>query len=71
MYVQFLHATISLYIINAVFLQVIWTGKPCQNFHLLISVAILDTEKNTLIENNFGFTEVLKVSHNVGFTGSL
>ncbi len=38
-----------------------WTEKPGKNYHLLICLAILDTEKNTLIENNFGFTEILKV----------
>lgn len=40
--------------------EVLWTGLPCQNFHLLICVAILDTEKNILMENNYGFTEILK-----------
>lgn len=41
--------------------EVLWTGLPCQNFHLLISISILETEKNTLMENNYGFTEILKV----------
>lgn len=41
--------------------EVLWTDLPCQNFHLLISVAILDTERNILMENNYGFTEILKV----------
>lgn len=41
--------------------EVIWTGLPCKNFHLLLCVAILDTEKHVLIENNYGFTEILKV----------
>lgn len=40
--------------------EVLWTDLPCQNFHLLICVAILDTEKNVLMENNYGFTEILK-----------
>ncbi|XP_064628658.1 TBC1 domain family member 15-like isoform X2 [Lineus longissimus] len=40
--------------------EVMWTNKPCKNYHLLICIAILDTEKNTLIENGFGFTEILK-----------
>ncbi|KAF5270074.1 hypothetical protein FQA39_LY08486 [Lamprigera yunnana] len=40
--------------------EVLWTGLPCQNFHLLICVAILDTEKTILIDNNYGFTEILK-----------
>ncbi|XP_005104242.1 TBC1 domain family member 15 isoform X2 [Aplysia californica] len=40
--------------------EVIWTDRPCTNFHLIISLAILDTEKSTLMENKFGFTEILK-----------
>ncbi|XP_074662893.1 TBC1 domain family member 15-like [Tubulanus polymorphus] len=40
--------------------EVHWTGLPGPNFHLLICIAILDTEKNTLIDNGFGFTEILK-----------
>ncbi|XP_063241502.1 TBC1 domain family member 15 [Bacillus rossius redtenbacheri] len=40
--------------------EVLWTDLPCQNFHLLICVAILDTEKNILMENGYGFTEILK-----------
>ena len=52
--------------------QVLWTSKPCEKFHLLICLALLDTEKTTLIENNFGFTEILKVrmfvveTHSIG-----
>lgn len=41
--------------------EVLWTSLPCKNFHLLICVAILETEKNVFIENNYGFTEILKV----------
>ncbi|XP_039285627.1 TBC1 domain family member 15 isoform X2 [Nilaparvata lugens] len=40
--------------------EVLWTDLPCPNFHLLISLAILDMEKNILIENSYGFTEILK-----------
>ncbi|XP_045534488.1 TBC1 domain family member 15 isoform X2 [Papilio machaon] len=40
--------------------EVLWTGLPCANFHLLICVAILDTEKDILIGKDYGFTEVLK-----------
>ncbi|XP_068247079.1 TBC1 domain family member 15-like isoform X1 [Palaemon carinicauda] len=40
--------------------EVLWTGQPCPNFHLLVVVALLDTEKNTIMENKFGFTEILK-----------
>jgi len=49
--------------------EVFWTDLPCKNFHLLFCLAILDTEKNTLMENNYGFTEILKhmndLSHNI------
>lgn len=40
--------------------EVLWTGLPCQNFHLLICVSILEAEKTTLMENGYGFTEILK-----------
>lgn len=40
--------------------EVMWTGRPCPNFHLLVACALLDTEKNTIMENKFGFTEILK-----------
>lgn len=40
--------------------EVLWTDRPCKNFHLLICLAILDGEKATLMENNFGITEILK-----------
>lgn len=41
--------------------EILWTEMPCKNFHLLFCVAILDHEKSTLINNNYGFTEILKV----------
>ncbi|XP_049868307.1 TBC1 domain family member 15 isoform X4 [Pectinophora gossypiella] len=40
--------------------EVLWTGLPCANFHLLICVAILDAEKDMLISKDYGFTEILK-----------
>ncbi|XP_032894073.1 TBC1 domain family member 15 [Amblyraja radiata] len=40
--------------------EVMWTGLPCQNFHLLICCAILDTEKQKIIEDHYGFNEILK-----------
>lgn len=40
--------------------EVLWTRLPCKNFHLLICVAILDTEKTTIMENGYGLTEILK-----------
>lgn len=41
--------------------QVMWTGLPCQNFHLLVCCAILDSEKQKIMEENYGFNEILKV----------
>lgn len=40
--------------------EVLWTSLPCVNFHLFIGVAILDNEMTTIIENEYGFTEILK-----------
>ncbi|CAH2108610.1 unnamed protein product [Euphydryas editha] len=40
--------------------EVLWTGLPCRNFHLLICVAILDDQKDLLISKDYGFTEILK-----------
>lgn len=40
--------------------EVLWTDLPCKNFHLLLCVAILDHEKELLIENNYGLNEILK-----------
>ncbi|XP_010771691.1 uncharacterized protein, partial [Notothenia coriiceps] len=40
--------------------QVMWTGLPCQNFHLLLCCAILDSEKQKIMEENYGFNEILK-----------
>ncbi|KAL5009757.1 hypothetical protein ScPMuIL_012062 [Solemya velum] len=51
--------------------EVLWTEKPCKNFHLLICLAILDSEKSTLIENKFGFTEILKHINDICFAINL
>ncbi|XP_048404847.1 TBC1 domain family member 15 [Stegostoma tigrinum] len=40
--------------------EVMWTGLPCQNFHLLICCAILDSEKQKIMEDHYGFNEILK-----------
>lgn len=41
--------------------QVMWTDLPCQNFHLLVCCAILDSEKQKIMEEKYGFNEILKV----------
>lgn len=48
--------------------EVLWTEKPCRNYHLLICLAILDSERATLMENRFGFTEILKHINDMCFT---
>lgn len=40
--------------------EVLWTGMPCRNFHLLISVAILDEQKDIFMERKYEFNEILK-----------
>lgn len=38
-----------------------WTELPCQNFHLLLCCAILESEKQQIMEKQYGFNEILKV----------
>ena len=38
--------------------EVLWVAP--QNFHLLLCVALLDSEKAAIMENKYGFTEILK-----------
>ncbi|XP_057692288.1 TBC1 domain family member 15 isoform X2 [Corythoichthys intestinalis] len=40
--------------------EVMWTGLPCHNFHLLLCCAILDSERSKIMEEKFGFNEILK-----------
>lgn len=40
--------------------EVLWTSMPCVNFHLFVGIAILDNEMTTIIDNDYGFTEILK-----------
>ncbi|XP_033887965.3 TBC1 domain family member 15-like [Acipenser ruthenus] len=40
--------------------EVMWTGLPCQNFHLLVCCAILDSEKQKMMDEHYGFNEILK-----------
>uniref|UniRef100_A0A3P8Y6R1 TBC1 domain family member 15 n=1 Tax=Esox lucius TaxID=8010 RepID=A0A3P8Y6R1_ESOLU len=40
--------------------EVIWTGLPCQNFHLLVCCAVLDSEKQKIMEEQYSFNEILK-----------
>ncbi|XP_077194944.1 TBC1 domain family member 15 [Paroedura picta] len=40
--------------------EVMWTELPCQNFHLLVCCAILESEKQQIMEKHYGFNEILK-----------
>jgi len=41
--------------------EVLWTDAPCKNFHLLICAALInDQAAATIVENKFGFSEILK-----------
>lgn len=40
--------------------EILWTRVPCSNFHLILCVSLLHLEKSVIIENNFGFSEILK-----------
>ncbi|XP_065355514.1 TBC1 domain family member 15 [Calliphora vicina] len=40
--------------------ECLWTKLPCPNFHILISVAILDQQTDIIIESQYEFTEILK-----------
>ncbi|ALC38546.1 CG11490 [Drosophila busckii] len=40
--------------------ECLWTRLPCANFHLLVSVAILDQETNVIIKRGYEFTDILK-----------
>ncbi|XP_072281789.1 TBC1 domain family member 17 isoform X2 [Pyxicephalus adspersus] len=42
--------------------EVLWTGLPCPNFHLLIACGILDLERDALMHSDYGFNEILKLS---------
>ena len=40
----------------------------CQNFHLLICLALLHSEKHTIMENRFGLTEILKHINDLAYS---
>lgn len=47
--------------------EVLWTGLPAINFHLFVSVAILDDQMNIFIDNHFEFNEILKHVNELSF----
>lgn len=47
--------------------EVLWTGLPCINFHLLVSVAILDDQMDQIITCRYEFTDILKHVNELSF----
>lgn len=47
--------------------EVMWTRLPCVNFQLLISVAILDEQRDTIIGRGYEFTEILKFVNELSY----
>lgn len=45
--------------------EILWTGKPCENFHLLIAAGILLKNKKQIMQNDLSFTEILKFVNNL------
>ena len=43
------------------FSQTLWSQNLSPNYHLIVCLAILDKHRRIIIENEFGFTEILKV----------
>ena len=49
-------------LVNYIFVfQSLWTQDLSPNFHLFLCLAILKMEKDYIIENQYGFNEILKV----------
>ncbi|KAM9457040.1 TBC1 domain family member 17 [Clarias gariepinus] len=40
--------------------EVLWTGLPCSNFHLVMACAILESQRGELIGSNHDFNTILK-----------
>ncbi|XP_069047925.1 TBC1 domain family member 17 [Lepisosteus oculatus] len=40
--------------------EVMWTGLPCANFHLLLACAILDSQRGELMGSDYDFNMILK-----------
>ena len=51
--------------------EVIWTGLPCDNFHLLICIAIMEIEKPSITENQLGFNEILQHVNDLSYRMNL
>ncbi|XP_055386389.1 TBC1 domain family member 15 [Condylostylus longicornis] len=51
--------------------ECLWTRLPCPNFHLLVGIAILDQQKNTIIGNEYEFNEILKCINELSMKISL
>uniref|UniRef100_A0A6I8NLK3 TBC1 domain family member 15 n=1 Tax=Ornithorhynchus anatinus TaxID=9258 RepID=A0A6I8NLK3_ORNAN len=51
--------------------EVLWTGLPGPNFHLLVACGILDAERDALMTSGFGSNEILKHINELTMTMSV
>ncbi|KAL8599062.1 hypothetical protein ACOMHN_006871 [Nucella lapillus] len=51
--------------------EVMWTDLPCSNYHIIFALAILESERKEIMDNEFGFNEILQHINDATFTFSL
>lgn len=49
----------------------LWTGVPCQNFQLFVTLAILEQESQTIIENELNCAQILKHANDLAMSINL
>ncbi|KRZ68433.1 TBC1 domain family member 15, partial [Trichinella papuae] len=47
--------------------EVLWTGLPCSNFHLLICLAILEMQTDEIIQRGCGLEDIVKLVNMLAF----
>lgn len=57
-----LNCSLENVLFSSFFKKVIWSGLPCDNFHLLIACSILESQRGELIGSDHDFNTILKVS---------
>jgi len=45
--------------------EVLWTDNLCENFELLVCLAILISQKSAIMESKLGCCEILKVNNSI------
>ncbi|PFX32122.1 TBC1 domain family member 15 [Stylophora pistillata] len=47
--------------------ETLWSQSLSPNYHLIVCLAILDKHRRVIMENNFGFTEILKYINDLAY----